>query len=482
MTIVLTFICNAGLNLLLGLMVAGLLGPAEYGRFAVASMAAILVSTALFDWLRLSTTRFAGGGAAPGASLKASLEAGYGGLALLVVGLSLLAHAVGLGVAGVPVVVVAIMAVANARFEFRAAEARALFRNRTYLGLVVSKNVLALVLAVAAAHLLASAAWVIAVLALSAVAAALTARASLDREPAPLSAARRSAIAAFARYGLPIVGANLVYQVIILVNRGVGAEALGLAAAGQLSLATDLTVRLLLSVGAALDAFLFQLAVRRRAEDGEAAGHRQVASNMLIVGAVLCFLGTAYVVALPALQALFIPAAYRGAFGELSTILVPGMVAFCFVQFGLNPIFQLSGRTGILMGSALAALAADLALVWLLSPWAGAAGLALAHTGGLLAGALAAAWPAARARACWPSGRDMLAVGLAAGAMAGVAWPLRSLDAPWLALAGAGLLGTLAYGGVLIGLDAGGLRGWLGRRLTGAGAVLRAGDAEMEAR
>ncbi|WP_407519645.1 polysaccharide biosynthesis C-terminal domain-containing protein [Methylobacterium oryzisoli] len=483
MTIVLTFICNAGFNLLLGLVVAGVLGPEEYGRFAVAATAAVLVCTALFDWLRLSTTRFSGDAANPASSsLKASLEAGYGGIALAILCLALVLHGLGIGVAGVPVVLVAVTAVANARFEFRAAEARALFRDRTYLWLVASKNSLALVLGVAAAACLGSAAWVIAVMALCTVLATLTVRASLDRHPAPLAQARRSEVATFARYGLPIVGANLVYQAILLTNRSLGVDAFGLAAAGQLSLATDLTIRLLVSVGAALDVFLFQLALRRRAESGEAAGHRQVATNMLVVGAVLCFLGTAYVVAMPALQALFIPAAYRGAFGDLSIILVPGTVAFCFAQFGLNPIFQLSGRTGILIGSAVAALAVDAALVWLVLPRAGIEGLAVAHAGGLLAGALAAGWAAARARACWPPARDALAVLAATAAMAGATWPLRSLETPWLALIGTGLLGTLVYGGLLVGLNAGGLRDALQRRMARPGTVGPARGPEMEAR
>jgi len=39
-------------------MVAKFLGPAEFGRFALAFSIAVVVQTALYDWLRLSATRF----------------------------------------------------------------------------------------------------------------------------------------------------------------------------------------------------------------------------------------------------------------------------------------------------------------------------------------------------------------------------------------------------------------------------------------
>jgi O-antigen/teichoic acid export membrane protein len=465
--IVLTFILNAGLNLVIGLAVAGVLGPAEYGRFALAAMLAIVLGTALFEWLRLSTTRFIADG---GEALRASLEAGYLVLGLALLALAGLAPLAGLdpGVTGAPLAVVALAAVATARFEFRAAEARALFQDGAYLRLVGLKNGFSLALMLGAAALMASATWVLAMLALSAALACLLVRAAPGRPILAVTAARRADLALFARYGLPIVGANLVYQVIVLVNRGVGAGELGLAEAGRLSLATDLTIRLLLSVGAALDAYLFQRAVRRREEAGEAAGHRQVADNMIVVAAVLAFLGVAYAAAMPALEALFVPASFRGSFGALALILLPGVLAFCFVQFGLNPVLQLAGRTTALLWAALAALAAHLALVALLVGPYGLTGLALAHAGALVAGALAALVPAIRAARCWPSARDAIAVLVAAGLAGAAMWPFRDLASPWLALVGAGAAGVLAFAAVLVAFDVLGLRGAVRARLAGA--------------
>ena len=77
-----TFILNAGLNFVLGLALAAVLGPAEYGRFAVASMVAVVLGTACFDWLRLSATRFyTDASRTRDPALRSTLEAGWWGAA-----------------------------------------------------------------------------------------------------------------------------------------------------------------------------------------------------------------------------------------------------------------------------------------------------------------------------------------------------------------------------------------------------------------
>ena len=49
---------NALFNFLVGLLVARFLGPAEFGRFAIAFATAVLVNTGAFDWIRVSAVRF----------------------------------------------------------------------------------------------------------------------------------------------------------------------------------------------------------------------------------------------------------------------------------------------------------------------------------------------------------------------------------------------------------------------------------------
>lgn len=481
MGIVLIFSFNAGLNLVLSLVVAAVLGPAEYGQFAVATMATIVLCTAGFDWLRLSATRFtAAETRASDPAVAASLEAGYGAVALLLIGLTSLALASGFdaGPPALTMAVVALGAVCNARFEFSAAQARARFLDKTYIKLVVSKNAFAFVFMTAAAVLFQSAVWLLAMFALSCAAASLIVRGQLNAPADARSRPKRVHLLTFARYGLPIVGANLVYQAIALVNRSAAAGELGFAEAGRLSLATDLTIRLLLSVGAALDAFLFQLVVRRGAEGGDSAAHRQLARNMLVIAATLIFLGLCYVATMPALEAIFVPTQYRGTFGEVSSILVPGVIAFCLVQFGLNPVFQYSRATSALLWTAVVALAVDLTLLWVVPRPAGLAGLAWVHTAGLLAGFATAAWRASKVSGCWPSRREVAAVAIAASASMSVMWPLRALEAPWLALISAGLAGISVYGVVLLGFDVAGLQDTLRRRVARLRMEIRAGAGQ----
>ena len=58
MKVLIAFLANTIANFVIGLLVAKFLGPEEYGRFALAFAIGIVVQTALFDWLRLSATRF----------------------------------------------------------------------------------------------------------------------------------------------------------------------------------------------------------------------------------------------------------------------------------------------------------------------------------------------------------------------------------------------------------------------------------------
>ncbi|WP_131117465.1 lipopolysaccharide biosynthesis protein [Lichenihabitans psoromatis] len=448
MIIVLTFMLNAGLNFLLGLAVAAVLGPEQYGRFAVAAMVAIVIGTAAFDWLRLSATRFYTEAArAADPELRASLEVAYAGLgfALLVAAALVIALQVDIGLSAAMLAATVAAAICNTRFDYTAALARARFLDRTYSVLVVTKNVASFGLMIGAAFWFKNAAAVMAALALSGALAILPARSILLDHGVGLRGATRSRVVAFAHYGFPIVTANVIYQVIVLVNRGAAAAHLGFADAGQLSLATDMSIRLLLAVGAALDVYLFQLVVRRDATDGRAAAHEQIVRNMLIVTAVLVLLAVGYVMAMPAFEVLVVPPRFRADFGPVSLVLTPGILAFCLVNFALNPVFQIEGQTRLVVVAAAAALAVDLGGLALLSPHSGVLSYAIVHAVSLLVGFVLAAIFALRHPSCRPPLRDLAAIGLAAALAAVVIWPTRSIGEPVVALAAAMIGGTSIY-------------------------------------
>jgi O-antigen/teichoic acid export membrane protein len=457
MLIVVTFIVNAALNFLLGLAVAAGLGPEAYGRFSIAFAAAMTLAIFAFEWLRLSATRFySEDSRAEAPETRASLDAAYAIGAALVAGLALALLALGFdgGLGGPMVAAIALVAIASGVFDYHSALLRARFRNRAYAALVILKNVLAFSAMVGAAF------WtrdplIVMTLAGASIALATLALRGHTADEAPQRLAQRAAVARYLRYGAPIIMANLCYQAIILANRSAAASHLGFAEAGELSLPTDVTLRLMLAVGAALDIYLFQLAVRRKAE-GEAAGQAQMRANILIIFAAFVLVCAGYMADMPAFAALVAPEKFRAAFGELGFILAPGVALFGLAQFCLNPIFQLEGRTGGVFYAGLACAALDLG--WLaLFPPQDARGFALVHSVSLAAGflfTLGLVWPL---RACWPRWRDLASVVLA-GICASVAMSFaRDVQPALLGLLLTAVVGAGAFGAVLLALDPGGL-------------------------
>lgn len=451
MLIVVTFIFNAGLNFLLGLCVARVLGPEAYGRFSVAFMGATVATTLVFDWLRLSATRYYNGEtrqAQPG--VRDALNAGYlaGGLAMTVFAGLALALGVDFGL-GLPLVAAtAAAALANGGFEFSAALLRARFHNSGYSALVILKNALAFAGMVGVGAVSGDPALVM-LMAAGSAAAAVTALWTRTTDSRAAPAPRRAQLLVYLRYGAPIVLANILYQIVVLANRGVVAARADFAAAGKLSLATDMTIRLILVAGAALDILLFQLAVHKKATQGAAAAQQQVARNILMISAVLTLLCLGYVAGMPAFAALAVPEKFRDQFAPLSLILAPGVTLFCLGQFCLNPIAQLEGRTNRVLAAAVATAALDLLGLAVAPRDLPLAGYAALHSASLAMGALIMLAMTAPWRAYWPGARDLGAIALAGATALGVMWPLRELQPRLLALVLVAVAGAGSYAAVL---------------------------------
>lgn len=466
MLISLTFFLNAAINFILGLAVAKVLGPEEFGRFAVASTVSTTLGIILFDWLRLSATQFYGETVrANSPDLRATLNAVYTGCTLLLALCTVLVllFRVNVGLSPLLVVVVVVAAAATTRFEFWTALARARFLNTTYAQVIIVKNIAALTLMVGAGVIFHSATAVLVALTLSVVIALLPVQRTITDAQAPMTLARKERIAEFAHYGFPLVIASVIYQVILLLNRSIAASRLGYADAGQLSLATDLSLRLILAVGAGFDVFLFQLVVGKEATHGRDVAEKQVARNMLFVAAVLIPLAAGYAATMPSFTAVFIPAKYRSAFSETSLVLIPGILGYCLLQVGLSPVFQLVKRTSLLIWAALAALICYLLLLALVPRNAGVGAFALIHCASFAVGFLAVAAMALRFRACWPRIRDILAIVMATAAMVAAMWPTRGIAIPWIAFASAVITGTAVYALCILLFDIGGLRTILAR-------------------
>ena len=459
MSFVAIFLVNAGLSFGLSLAVASLIGPEAFGRYAVGLSISVVLNTAVFEGLRLATTRFYSDRARrESPAIRSTLDLCYASVSLVlaaVAGVLLAGFDLGLP----PVLLSAAVAagLALALFDYLTALARARFLGRVYAALQLGRGTLAFGLASAAAWLSGDPTLV---LTGSAVAAAVMVAASWTRlrDPGSRPGLASGALARdFARYGLPLVAASAVYQLLPLVNRLWLADRGGFEDAGYFSLASEIALRLFQNLGSALDLALFQLAVRAADRDGPQAGERQVARNLSVVTAILLPAAAGLLLVWPSFEVILVPASFRGHLGSIVPFAIPAVAAYGLVQYGLNPVFQLRRRTGPAVAAALAALVVDLGLILMVPGLASPAGFAavqLASFGTALV-VLTLAATRSGARLPW---RDLLACSLATGVMAALLHWLPVPGSPAAALACQVAAGGGAYLVVALLLDMAGIR------------------------
>jgi O-antigen/teichoic acid export membrane protein len=461
MIVGLAFASNALFNFLIGLLVAKFLGPAEFGRFAIASATAVLVNTAGFDWIRLSAVRFYSARTRRDRpEVRATLDAGFAALAAIV---SLAAVAVSFSGLKLPLspgllLMAGATAVFSAFYDYRTALARSRFHDGAYARTIIVKNVLGLTLTVGGAWWFASAQIALAGICLSVAGSLLSSWRTLRDEGAALANGRRALIGDYMKYGLPLVGASILFQLIPLGNRLIVSGLYGFGETGQFSLANDLGVRILGAIASTFDVLLFQLAVRADEAHGAKGAGAQLAENMTVVFAVILPTTIGLWLALPSFQALIVPEAFRGPFAVYLAAMLPGLFCYALLQYAVAPIFQIGKRTAPMIASALSACAADMVLLVVLPRSADGYWLAMAQSGALIVGLTVGLALAAATRPVWPRGLDILSTLVAAAAMMVVVLPLRAQAPGVLVLVAQMGLGGLVYGAVAYGLDIAGLR------------------------
>lgn len=468
MSVVLTFALNTAFNFAIGLVVALFLGPAEYGRFALATAIAVFINTALFDWIRLSATRFYSQKTRDERpAVRATLDLVFGLVAagLGVVALILILSGLELQLTSALLAMAVAVGVANGLFDYHTALVRARFLDKVYGRLILAKNVTALIFTAGGAWWFQSARMALIGICLSVAGALVASREALLDPGARPAAARRVEAASFMRYGLPIVLAGVIWQTMPLLNRSVVASTWGFAETGQFALAYDMGVRLVAAIGSTLDVLLFQIAVRTDELHGRDRAKEQLGRNMALVFAVVLPTCAGFWLVLPSFEALLVPSQFRGHFGAYLTLLLPGMCAFAFMQYGVNPIFQINRRTApVIAGSAVAALG-NLVVLWLAPREAGAAALAAGQTGASLLGLLVLLGFAAVERPVWPRARDIAATVAATATMVGLLLPLRAMTPGPVTAMLQVTAGVAICGLFFAAFDVGGLRGLALRRL-----------------
>ncbi len=453
------FYFNSLGNFVLGLLLGSLLGPAEFGRYATVSLAAITLATAVLDWLRISALRFSGDPRAR-AQVASSLEAGYFGVTALLCLALALATLVGwtMGLTPRLLSLVPLLAVALNRVDFTGALFRARDQERAFAALYSVRQALSFTLVAGIAYATRDAATTLSALAIASLAPAVIMGKWLRTPGAALRHASPRNLAQFLIYAKPIVVSLVIYQLISLINRHAALNHLGAEATGKLSLAYDLGLRLYLSINSLPELLLFQHALRRDREHGRAAAEQQIGVNIVVVFALLAALTAGYMAMAPTFEALLVPQAFRGDYARLTLELAPGFFALCLILSGLNPVFQLAKRTWPVTIAALGALATNFVLLQFGGASQSIDGLARANSislgvGFLIAAAIAFSRPAVRPRL-----RDVAIVAVASFGLYQALCPLNDLHSHILAAALGLTLGGGLYSGLLLLFDVAGLR------------------------
>ena len=462
MRVLVALLANALFNFLIGLAVARFLGPAEFGRFALAVALALVIQVALFDWIRLAAIRFYSVDTRRDEpEVRATLDMGYVAVVLFLLAAAGLVIAFGPTFALTPVLIglALVAAMVNGLFDYSTGLLRASFQDRLYARLVVIKNALALCLTVGGALLLHSSTSALAGSVLSLGGAVILIRSALADPASTARLASWPLARKYLAYAAPIIVANLFYLVVPLINRAVVTKLFGFAETGQFSLAWDFGARSLQAVGSALDVVLFQMAVAVHAREGVEPARAQVSKNLGLMIAVLLPSTLGIWLVLPSIEQLLVAEAFRGPFSDYVTLLLPGLFALSLASYGVNPAFQIEKRTAPMIFAAALGCAGTPLFLLFLPPDATAGMLALVQSGAyLLSLVMLIGFAVAKAGLRWPPARDLLTAVTGSALLVATGLPLRALSPGVLTLVLQVATGALVFGGVAFALDLGGYR------------------------
>ncbi len=476
MVLLLAFVLNAGINFILGLLVAYFLGPEEFGRYAIAASLMVLVTAACIDWLKYAAQRFYSERTrADAPEVRATLDVLAAGISLTLAAL-VVAGVIARVDVGLPALLLGASvaaAICGGLFEYHSAIARARFMDGVYARLILVKNALALLLMVGGAALFRDAAMVMIGSCLAIGAALMMVRRALADGRLEWRTASGARAREFAAYAFPLVMANVLYVAMPLVNRAWLASAHGFAEAGYFSLASDIGLKLFGTTGAALELLLFQHVVRLEEEEGRPAAEARMSRNMGLVFAVLMPMLAGLWLILPSFEALIVPPEFRGHFSAYLLLLAPGFFFMALLQSAFYPALMVAKRTGPATLAAGLALIANLILLLALNPARNPHLFALAQSAGFGAALVFTTLIVTRASAARPALRDIALVLGATGLMIVMSWPLRGRFAPLIELPLIAGLGGCLYVAALLAGNLGGLRtdlaGWWRMRKAGGG-------------
>lgn len=462
-----TFLFNAVANFAIGLIVAYLLGAEEFGVFALAAAAGALLQTLFLEWLRLATNRFYGikqGAEDGGIKTTLDLVTGLLSISLALAGLALYFAGGALGASALVASMGPLIGVSNGLFDYRAAIARTCFEHKRYAALVVVRNIAAIVLMIGGAWYWKRGDVVLIGLCLSGIFGVLLSSRFFKDQRALPRPARWELVRQFATYAAPLVVSSLLIQANVFMTRSVVALHYGIAESGRYSLALDVSLRLIATLGSALDLVLFQYAVRAEAERGLLAAQEQISRNITIIVGIMLPATVGIWLALPGIEHLLVAESFRASFDTYTILLLPGLFCFSVVFYVVNPLFQIAKRTNPVIIAAAAGFAATAAVLFLVpgsNGGHGAVSTSVGYAVNMLV-MIALAWKLAPVAVNW---HDLGKITLATLGMAMAAKPLHAMQPGVVSLVAVVAVGSLVYAALALVLNIGGIRQYLAARL-----------------
>lgn len=441
-----------------------MLHPEAYGQYTLVVATVGLCNAVLFHWLRMGLLRFLPAHLDRPQDLLSALATGYG---WLVFGTGVLATVAFLLLSGSPwqrfVPLGVFLLWAQAWFELNLELVRSQLAALRYLLISMVKAVLALGLGVLLILLGSEAYGPLLGLAIGTLFSALV---LVRREwnGVRFGKTNPELLRSVLTYGLPFTASFALAFVVnssdrLLIGWRLGSDAAGLYAAGY-DLAQQSLVMLMMMVNLAG----YPIVIRALEQEGLQSCQRQLQRNLVLLLAIALPATAGLVILAPNIARTFLSQAFQKTATQVIPWVALAALVFGMKSYYLDLSFQLGRYTLGQVWVALVAAVANVALTLWWLPTLGFIGAAYATVAAYVL-AFGLSWALGRrVFPMPPCPADVLKLLLATAAMALVLWPTLAFQGKAV-LVGQVVLGGSVYGLLLVLLDVGGVRAWLGRFL-----------------
>lgn len=358
-------IASSALGVVLNLALPLLLSPAAYATYSTLLGYSLLVSSVLYEWIRIGVLRFSVSpeGAARDEERRAVLMFAYMASTGILLVLTLGALAAGLAnTFALSIAAMLLAAIAQGAFAGTQAVARAHFSNAEFVVRTGGRAIATLGLGIAAALVFGTGE---AVILATALAAGLASLSSMPRMWRAVSSARFNTgdLGFFLRFGsIAAVSTNLSIAAPAILRTVIVSSA-GAAHAGGALLAIDLAQRLFSTLASSVNIVVFQRAVQA----ADFGSRERVATGMMwLVMIIPCLFVPCLIVVyfcLPQI-ALVVPSHFRDGFVENGFVAVLAIAILTVRQYSLDPLFVVIKRIELSLISPIMLLAMLAGSTW----------------------------------------------------------------------------------------------------------------------